>query len=122
MKKILFIFIGGFCLYLFLQLGNDLAQRFELPLPGSMVGTILLFLCLWQGWLPLKWIEDSANLLLNHLLLFFIPAAVGIMKYPELIIQNGFALLTTIAISTALVMAGTGLCAEKLQERKGEKA
>ena len=77
--------------------------------PGSLLGLGLLYAALQLGWLPLSWVEEGANWLLRHLLLFFVPSAVGILQYTGLLRFEGWGIATTIVASTALVMAVTGI-------------
>ncbi|MBN2980566.1 CidA/LrgA family protein [Cohnella algarum] len=87
---------------------DKLAGRLGLPLPGSILGAIAVFLLLKTKLLPLRWIERGANWLLAELLLFFVPSAVGIVQYPSLLGSAGFQLLLVIAAGTLLVLACAG--------------
>jgi holin-like protein len=91
---------------------NVIVQFFHLPLPGSIIGIFILFLLLETKIIPIKWIELGANLLLAELLLFFIPSAVGIIKYESLLESDGLRLLLVIVLGTVIVMASTGLAAK----------
>lgn len=99
-------------LILFSLLGNSLVQWFRLPIPGSIIGLLLIFILLKLQIFHLEWIESGANWLLTELLLFFIPSAVGIIQYKSLIITQGSQFLLVILISTIAVMTSTGLIAE----------
>lgn len=91
---------------------NYLVQFFHLPLPGSIVGIFILVLLLQTKIISIKQVELGANLLLAELLLFFIPSAVGIIKYENLLEANGVRILLIIAAGTVIVMASTGLVAK----------
>jgi holin-like protein len=95
-------------------LSNLLAERLQLPLPGSIVGIFILFFLLQCKIIRIEWVELGANLLLAELLLFFIPSAVGIVQYQNLLIKNGLPLLFVIIAGTVIVMALTGLFAAKI--------
>jgi len=99
-------------LILFSLLGNSLVQWFRLPISGSIIGLLLIFILLKLQIFHLEWIESGANWLLTELLLFFIPSAVGIIQYKSLIITQGSQFLLVILISTIAVMTSTGLIAE----------
>lgn len=93
---------------------NDIAERFGLPLPGSIVGLAILYALLQFNVLKIEWIELGANLLLAELLLFFIPSAVGIVKYQALLAQNGMQILVAVIAGTLIVMISSGLIAKKM--------
>ena len=95
-------------------LSNFLVAQFSLPLPGSVVGIVLLFGLLQLGILRLEWIEAGANLLLAELLLFFIPSAVGVVQYRSLLLSHGLAILTVVVAGSVVIMAGSGLLATQL--------
>ena len=95
-------------------LSNILVAQFSLPLPGSVVGIVLLFGLLQLGILRLEWIESGANLLLAELLLFFIPSAVGVVQYRSLLLSHGIAILIVVVAGSVVIMAGSGLLATQL--------
>lgn len=93
---------------------NFLAEFFHLALPGSIIGIFILFLLLQTKAIRISSIELGANLLLAELLLFFIPSAVGIIKYETLLETDGINILLVIILGTVLVMTCTGLAAKKI--------
>ena len=95
-------------------LSNLLAERLQLHLPGSILRIFILFFLLQCKIIRIEWVELGANLLLAELLLFFIPSAVGIVQYQNLLIKNGLPLLFVIIAGTVIVMALTGLFAAKI--------
>ncbi len=64
-------------------------QFFHLPIPGSIIGLILLIICLSVKIIPVKMIEDGAGFLLSFLPLLFIPAMTGVINYPSLFSASG---------------------------------
>src|SRR5690625_5556430 len=85
-------------------IGVFIQEYFQLFIPGSVIGLILLFLLLVTGILQSKWIEDGARFMLNHLVLFFIPATVGILNYYEIFICNGIFIIIFLIVSTFFVI------------------
>jgi holin-like protein len=65
----------------FAALGQGLVALTRLPLPGSVVGLLLLLLALSQRWVRLEWVDTAADSLLGLLGLLFVPAAVGVVEY-----------------------------------------
>jgi holin-like protein len=103
--------------------GNALADQFHVRIPGSMIGMVLVFVLLRLKIVKLQWLELGANWLLAELLLFFIPAAVGIMQYKQIMVADGSRIMLVIAFSTLAVMICTGLLAEFVTRRKeGERS
>jgi holin-like protein len=101
---------------------NTLTPLLHLPLPGSIIGMLILFLLLETGVVRLSWVEVGASWLLAELLLFFIPSAVGVMKYTNLLEVNGLQVLAVVLVGTFAVMAGSGLLTGaiyKVKERRG---
>ena len=102
-------------------LGSALAQRLPWPVPGNVVGLAILLVLLLSGAVRLVWEEVGADFLVGNLLLFFIPAAVGIVQYTGLVETHGLGLVLIIGASTALVMAASGLAADWLARRRGRE-
>lgn len=100
---------------------NKLAGLLHLPVPGSILGIIVMFILLETGILKLKWIEIGASWLLAELLLFFIPAAVGVMKYFPMLQSDGVRILIVVICSTFIVMASSGLIASRIAKQKERK-
>lgn len=118
MMKLGIIIIQVSFLHVFLFLGTELKQIIPLPIPGSMFGLFLLFLALCCKVIKLEWVEQGAKWLMAELLLFFIPSAVGIVNYQQIISLQGVEIVLLIALSTMIVMGMTALTAEKISVRK----
>ncbi|UKS29285.1 CidA/LrgA family holin-like protein [Paenibacillus sp. HWE-109] len=105
------------------KLADFTVERFHLPMPPSVFGILLVFALLQSKIIPLKWMELGSSWLLAQMLLFFIPAAVGIIKYKSLIITSGLPITITIIASTIAVMMCSGLMGQwvsKLLRRSSE--
>ncbi|KOP66075.1 holin [Bacillus sp. FJAT-18019] len=111
--------VAGFML---LSLGMDrMAKWLDWGIPGSILGIVVVFILLETKILRLEWIELGANWLLAELLLFFIPAAVGIMKYFPMLEADGLQILFVVVFSTIIVMVSSGLTAGFISSRKERK-
>ena len=83
---------------------------FHVPLPGNIVGMLLLFSLLSAGLVRERWIQEGATFLTKHLAFFFIPIAVGLMEWGPLFRREGHWLLLVIVVSTlAALLAAGGL-------------
>ncbi|NOU83634.1 CidA/LrgA family holin-like protein [Paenibacillus sp. LMG 31459] len=109
MKKIALGLLQVAGLTVFSLLVNTLTSLLHIPLPGSIIGMILLFLLLESGVIRLNWVEVGASWLLAELLLFFIPSAIGVMKYSKLLEADGLQVLAVVLVGTFAVMAGSGV-------------
>ena len=111
--------VRGLTYLLLFQLCGEIISRFlDLPIPGNVMGMGLLLLALTTGWIDVKWIEEAADILLSNMTLFFVPAGVGVMVYSDLIAAEWLPITVATIISTFVVMAVTGLLAEKLENRE----
>ncbi|MBP3038611.1 CidA/LrgA family holin-like protein [Bacillaceae bacterium Marseille-Q3522] len=109
-----------FALLVFSLIMGKISELLHLKIPGSILGMILLFILLKKNIIKLKWIEAGSNWLLAELLLFFIPSAVGIIQYQDLMADNGIQIILIIFLSSLVVMITSGILAEVIA-RKGEK-
>ena len=76
----------------FQLLGEAIAQVSHLPVPGPVIGMVLLFLALqWHSALP-ESLRTTAQTLLSHLSLLFVPAGVGVIQYGALLAKEWLAL------------------------------
>lgn len=92
--------LAGFAWLLSLQtIGEVLSRGLSLPLPGPVIGMILLLLAL--GSVRVRDpVSRCADFLLSHLSLLFVPVAVGVMAYMPLLRQYGLRLLVVLVVST----------------------
>jgi holin-like protein len=109
-------------IHLFLFLGMAIKSVVNGPIPASMIGLILLFLALKLKIIKLEWIEQGGKWLLAELLLFFVPSAVGIVNYKEVLGWQGVETVVLIIFSTIIVMGTTAFVSEKLYNRKRSDA
>ncbi|GEK34988.1 CidA/LrgA family protein [Kurthia sibirica] len=116
--NVLKIIVQIIIIYSFLLIGQWLATSSGLPIPGSIIGLLLLLLCLTLHIVPLQWVDLGARFLTGELLLFFIPAAVGIINYDNIIGIIGIKLIAVIFLSTIIVMTVTALIADRLTTEK----
>lgn len=108
--------IGFMILITFNMLGVWLQNTWSIPFPGNVIGLLLFLIALWSKVIPIDWVEKSAQYLLNHMLLFFIPYVVGIIAFFPLIGQHWFSMLVGVIGSTLAVLYVTGYVAKKTQK------
>lgn len=85
-------------------LGETLARGLGLPVPGPVLGMALLLLgCLVLPGMAAR-VMPTAQGLLSHLSLLFVPAGVGVISHLDVLGGSGPALLLVLVISTALAL------------------
>ena len=102
--------------------GYALAVALQLPLPGNLLGMLLLLSLLATGLVPLRWVESSASVLIRHLGFFFVPISVGLMSLGELFLDNGVAILITLVVSAVVGISVAGLSSQRLASRRDRRA
>lgn len=115
--KILILFLQIIFIYGFFILGQLLRELFSIPLPGSILGFMLMFAALSLKLFPLRFVESGATLLLAFLPLFFVPATVGVINYIDVFAGKGGFLIAILIFSTLLTMGGSGLTSQYLSRR-----
>jgi putative effector of murein hydrolase LrgA (UPF0299 family) len=86
-------------------IGEIVARALVLPVPGPVLGMVLLAtILIWRGRLPEE-LGQAADFLLRHLSLFFVPAAAGVAANFGLIAREWLAITFSLTVSTALAMA-----------------
>ena len=99
---------GLAALLLFQVAGEGLTRGFALPVPGPVVGLVLLLPAL--QWVRLRApTAAAADLLLAHLSLLFVPVGVGVITHLALVSRYGVQLLVVIVLSTWIGLAVTAL-------------
>lgn len=104
------------------MLGNGVTQMLHLKFPGSILGILLMIILLQTKVIPLAWIESGANLLIAELMLFFIPSAVGVIQYKQLMATDGMRFELVILLSTLTVMVCTGFLSEMVNKMGRERS
>ena len=67
-------------LFVISLIGEGISSFFHLPIPGSIIGLIILFLALQFKWLRVRHVNMVGNFLLANMTILFLPPAVGIME------------------------------------------
>jgi holin-like protein len=125
--------IASLSLILLCQLvGEVIVRGFALPVPGPVVGLMLLLLLLLardrfaplaRGPLQGGGVETASRGLLANLSLLFIPAGVGVVQKLDLLAEHGIAITAVLAISVAVTLLATVttfLFARRLMTRGGD--
>ena len=94
---------------LFQLAGELLARGLELPVPGPVLGMVLLFAMLvLRGGVDGE-LQHTAQSLLQHLSLLFVPAGAGIMLHLHRVADEWLPLTLSLLVSTFVTLAVTAL-------------
>ncbi|MEY2370473.1 MULTISPECIES: CidA/LrgA family protein [Lysinibacillus] len=105
-------------LTIFYYMGVGIVSYLHIPLPGSVIGLLLLALSLNFKIIKVEYIQDGAGFLIGILTLFFIPATVGVIDYPELMSITGLLIILAIIASTLISIYVTGLLTQLIEKRE----
>ncbi|WP_285766012.1 CidA/LrgA family protein [Peribacillus sp. SI8-4] len=119
MKKLLAFIVQLILLLVICKLGYYLADLFHLPIPGNVIGMILLFILLQTKVLKVEWIEQASGFLVKHLAFFFIPISISLMTMGWLFIEYGLPLAFTLGASLIFGFIVSAWTVQKLSH-KGE--
>lgn len=98
--------------------GEVIARLTKIPVPGPVVGMLLLFIGLVIRRGVPENLDKTGTTLLSHLSLLFIPAGVGVMVHLRLIADEWLPIAAALVLSTALTIAVTGLLMQALARGK----
>lgn len=102
-------------------LGNVFVYVFQLSIPGSVVGMVLLFLSLFFGVIKLGWVERVANFHLKHITLLCIPAIVGVFYYLDIFQTEGLKLLFVLITSSLFILGLTAYFVQFFERKEGKE-
>ncbi len=95
-------------------IGELIVVSLQLPIPGPVVGMVILFCGLViRGNIP-EPLAQTANGMLSQLSLLFVPAGVGVMTHLTLLGNQWLPLSVSLVVSTLLTIAVTGFVMQRL--------
>ena len=104
---------------IFQLIGEALTRSFSLIVPGPVLGMALLLAFFVAVPRAAKAIQPTAQGLLSHLSLLFVPAGVGIISHLDQMGSDGPAILLALALSTALAIMVSSLVFSWLNKLMG---
>ncbi len=114
-------YLKQFLIILLISLiGEILKAAISLPVPASIYGMVILFVCLITGVIKLEQVKDAGKFLIEIMPVMFIPAGVGLLVSwcdlkPILMQVSGITVVTVFT-----VMISTGLVSQWIIRRKKE--
>ncbi|PCI27068.1 MAG: CidA/LrgA family protein [SAR324 cluster bacterium] len=110
-KNLLIIFC---CLFS----GDLISFLLKIPIPGNVIGMVLLVLALQFKWVKLEDVKPAADILVKNLAFLFVPPGVGMILYFDLIAEELIPISVSLLVSSLIMLAVVGLVQQKL-EKKG---
>ena len=102
----------------FQLVGEVVSRGLHLPLPGPVVGLVLLLAAMRLRPGLAGWLRPVGQGMLAHLSLFFVPAGVGIILHLERLQREWPAILGSVLFATLISVALTGLLLRALSRNK----
>ncbi|MGZ3159491.1 MAG: CidA/LrgA family protein [Burkholderiaceae bacterium] len=103
-------------LLIFQTIGEFLTYAFSLPIPGPVLGMLLLFLfMLWKREAVDK-LAPGTSQLLAHMSVFFVPAGVGIIVHINRIANEWLPIAVALIASTVMSIVVTAVVIKRLKK------
>lgn len=100
-------------------LGEAIVRLAAVPVPGPVLGlTFLVALCAARPSV-FGFVEETAEALLKHLSLLFVPAGVGVLQHLGLLAREWWPIAGVLVLSTAVTLAATALTFQWLARPAG---
>jgi holin-like protein len=112
-------FVNGMLILLvFYGVGTLASKWLHIPLPGNLIGMLLLTLALCKGWIRMDWVEKASGFLIRHMLLFFVPIITGVVSYLGMISQDPWPMVLSLLAGPILVIIVAGRVVQKYVNRQ----
>ncbi|MEJ5300604.1 MAG: CidA/LrgA family protein [Thermodesulforhabdaceae bacterium] len=109
---------GLFFIFLFLIIGEAISKAADLPVPGNVIGMVLLTFSLSRGWVDISKVKGVADILVKNLALLFVPPGVGLMVYFDLLKKEWLAISVSWFLSTFVVLGVVGIVQKKFDDKR----
>lgn len=107
-------------LLVFQTLGEGLVYVLSLPIPGPVIGMLLLLIYLiLKKDLAVK-LAPTASQLLSNMALLFVPACVGISIHLHRIAEEWLAISVALIVSTVVSIVVTAFVIDRLKKKGGQ--
>jgi holin-like protein len=112
---------GLFFIFLFLVIGEAISQLLRLPIPGNVIGMVLLTFALKRGWVNVEKVRSVADVLVKNMAFMFVPPGVGLMVYFDLLKKEWLAIIISWFLSTLVVLATVGILQKGLERKRARR-
>ena len=111
---------GFTIIFLYLVVGNFISETFSIPVAGSIIGMLLLTVSFMLKIVKVETVKSASDILIENMSLLYVPSAVGIILYFDLISSNVLPIVFSSFITTFFVLAVTGLIQQKMEKDDDE--
>ncbi|GGF67165.1 CidA/LrgA family protein [Alteromonas lipolytica] len=102
-------------------LGEFIVQMASIPLPGALIGLLLLLAGLLLRQRPAVAISRGAQPLLTHMSVLFVPAVIGVGLFWDEVRQNALGITLALVATTIIALGFTAWVAQYLMHRKEQR-
>lgn len=99
-------------------LGEMLHRFLNIPVPGNILGMLVLLLLLCCKIIKPEQIKETTNFFLQHLAFFFLPASVSILLVYKSVQSKAIILFALCILTTWITLAVTGLLTQILIKKQ----
>lgn len=89
-------------------IGEVLNNIIPLPIPASIYGIVILFLCLELKIIKVEWVKETSKFLIEIMPIMFVPAAVGLIETWGLLKSSLVPYIVITFVGTFVVMIISG--------------
>ncbi|NBI89772.1 CidA/LrgA family protein [Lachnospiraceae bacterium] len=115
-------YLKQFGIILLISFIGELLHAFlPLPVPASIYGIVILFLCLECKAIKVADIKETSAFLIEIMPIMFIPAAVGLMDSWQIIKPSLVSYGVITVVTTIAVMAVSGKAVQFMMHRREKK-
>ncbi|MDD3016430.1 CidA/LrgA family protein [Lactococcus chungangensis] len=102
---------------LFSIIGETLSTVLKLPVPGSIIGMVLLFFALKFRLIRLRQIYDAGQFMIENMTILFLPAGVGIMSHWDAISKYWWQIIVIVLLAIVVNIAVIGFVTQFVKHR-----
>lgn len=114
-------YLKQFFVILFITLiGEILKYIIPLPVPASIYGMVILFICLMTGIIKLEHVKETGKFMIEIMPVMFIPAGVGLIKSWGILRSMLFPVCLITVVTLVTVMAATGKFSQRVIRKERE--
>ncbi len=103
-----------FAIILGFDLLGLLLQRAGFPLPANVTGLLLLAAALFAGVVKVEHVRPASDVLLRHLVLFFVPAIAAVVTFGPTLRSEGVTITVALVASTLIATVVAGWTTDRL--------
>ncbi len=107
---------GLLILFGFLWIGELVDYWFQLSIPGSVIGMVLLTVALRLRIIKIEWVKAASDVLVKNMAFLFVPPGVGLMLYFDLVRDEWLPISISLIVSTFIVMGVTALAQQRMEK------